>query len=60
MAGKIERDHWHPGFLGAMELEFIEYKRDLVFDGEYQLSKEPLRMDLLIIKKRKDAVVENQ
>ena len=23
MAGKIERDAWHPGFLGAMEIEFI-------------------------------------
>lgn len=29
MAGKIERDHWHPGFLGAMELEFIDYKDEL-------------------------------
>ncbi len=60
MAGKIERDHWHPGFLGAMELEFIDYKDELVFDGEHQLSKEPLKMDLLIIKKKKDAVIANQ
>ena len=31
MTGKIERDHWHPGFLGAMKLEFIDYKDELVF-----------------------------
>lgn len=60
MTGKIERDHWHPGFLGAMELEFIDYKNELVFEGEHQLSKEPLKMDLLIIKKKKDAVITNQ
>lgn len=60
MTGKIERDHWHPGFLGAMELEFIDYKNELVFEGELQLSKEPLKMDLLIIKKKKDAVIANQ
>ena len=53
MTGKIERDHWHPGFLGAMELEFIDYKDELIFEGEHQLSKEPLKMDLLIIKKKK-------
>ena len=60
MTGKIDRDHWHPGFLGAMELEFIDYKNELVFEGEHQLSKEPLKMDLLIIKKKKDAVIANQ
>lgn len=47
-------------FLGAMELEFIDYKDELVFDGEHQLSKEPLKMDLLIIKKKKDSVIANQ
>lgn len=36
-----------------MELEFIDYKDELIFEGEHQLSKEPLKMDLLIIKKKK-------
>ena len=60
MAEKVERDHWHPGFIGAMELEFRNDRSDLDFEREHQLSKEPLKMDLLIIKKRKDAVIENQ
>lgn len=60
MAGKIERDAWNPGFLGAMEIEFIDFKDKLTFEDEHTLSKEPLRMDLLIIKKDKDAVIQNQ
>ena len=60
MTGKIEKDYWHPGFVGAIELEFINDKEVLVFDREHELSKESLKMDLLIIKKKKDAVIENQ
>ena len=61
MADKLERDHWHPGFLGAMEIEFMEYLPErLSFDDEHNLSKEPIRIDLLIIKKSKDVVIEEQ
>lgn len=60
MAEQPSLIHWHPGFQGAMELEFLKYKGQLEFNGEFQLSKEPLRMDLLIIKKQKDIVIENQ
>ena len=35
MADKIERDHWHPAFVGAMEIEFIQYKGMLEFDEEH-------------------------
>ena len=60
MADKIERDYWHPGFLGAMELEFRSYREYLDFQDEHTLSKEPIKMDLLIIKKPKDVVIDNQ
>jgi len=60
MVGKIEKDHWHPGFLGAIEIEFIGYKDNLIFDDEHELSREPLKMDLLIIKKNKGTVIQNQ
>ena len=50
---------WHPGFYGAAELEFISNKGDLEFQREFNLSKEPLRMDLLIIKKLSDVRLEN-
>ena len=60
MSGKIERDHWHPGFLGAMEIEFRSYRKSLDFDDEHTLSKEPIKMDLLIIKKDRNIEVTNQ
>ena len=41
---------WHSGFYGAMELELIAEKGLLEFLREYPLSKEPLRMDMLIIR----------
>ncbi|MDR1175878.1 MAG: hypothetical protein LBK83_10470 [Treponema sp.] len=46
-----ERLKWHPAFLQALQLELIEYKNSLQFKYEYQLTAEPLRVDLLIIKK---------
>jgi len=49
---------WHSGFLSAMKLELSEYKDNLQFICEYQLTTEPLRMDLLIIKKDKDIPIE--
>ena len=51
---------WHPGFYGAAELEFLSNKGDLEFQREYNLSKEPVRMDLLIIKKLSDVRIENE
>ena len=51
---------WHPGFYGAAELELISNKDVLEFQREYNLSKEPLRMDLLIIKKLADVRIENE
>ena len=58
MADKTERLSWHSGFCGAMELEFLQYKGLLDFKREFPLSKEPLRVDLLMIKKVKDAVID--
>ena len=51
---------WHPGFYGAAELEFLSNKGDLEFQREFNLSKEPLRMDLLIIKKLSDIRIKNE
>ena len=51
---------WHPGFYGAAELELIENKVDLEFLREYNLSKEPIRMDLLVIKKLSDVPIRNE
>ena len=51
---------WHPGFYGAAELEFLSNKNDLEFRREFNLSKEPIRMDLLIIKKLADVRIKNE
>lgn len=51
---------WHPGFYGAAEIELISNKGELEFQREYNLSKEPLQMDLLIVKKLADGPIENE
>ena len=57
---RIDSIKWHPGFYGAAALELSANRNDLEFHQEFQLSKEPLRMDLLIIKKITDAVIQNE
>ena len=42
---------WHPGFVAAMNLEFLQNKDDLVFVKEHNLNTKPLEIDLLVIKK---------
>ena len=49
--------HWHPAFLQAIQLELLEYKDSLEFKYEYQLTAEPLRIDLIIIKKPKELAI---
>lgn len=51
---------WHPGFYGAAEIEFVSNKADLEFEREYNLSKEPIRIDLLVIKKLSDVSIVNE
>ena len=49
---------WHPAFLQAIQLELSDYKDSLEFKYEYQLTSEPLRIDLLIIKKPKQLTID--
>ena len=53
-----DKIQWHPGFLGGIELALRKYKSDLSFDSEHPLSKKPLQMDVLIIKKSLDTFVD--
>ena len=55
-----EKLQWHPAFYAATELELRENLDDLEFEPEHNLSKAPLQMDLLIIKKRKDVELKNE
>jgi hypothetical protein len=49
---------WHPAFLQAMQQELADYRESLEFKYEYQLTTEPLRIDLLIIKKTKNINID--
>ena len=62
MAENLEKAaiQWHLGFYGAAEIELISNKDELEFQREYNLGKEPLRMDLLIIKKPANVQIENE
>jgi hypothetical protein len=53
--GKLQ---WHPAFLQAIQMELIDYRDYLEFKYEYQLTSGPLCIDLLIIKKPKDIVIQ--
>jgi hypothetical protein len=53
-----ERITWHTAFYDAIRLEFIHYQDVLEFAIEHQLTREPLRIDMVIIKKKKDALID--
>lgn len=50
---------WHPGFASAVQLELGAYKECLEYEVEHSLNTEPLRIDLLVVKKNPDVVIEN-
>ena len=56
--GKTPLIHWHPAFVEAIRLELDEYRGKLEFHEEFRLSKEPLKIDCVIIKKAKDLVIK--
>ena len=43
-----EKIQWHPAFAAAIGLEFRDDYKDVIIQQEYNLSKEPIRIDLLI------------
>jgi hypothetical protein len=45
------KTQWHSGFVAAIQLELRENRKQLNYDSEHELSKKPLKMDLLVIKK---------
>ncbi len=51
---------WHPAFCSAMELELRENKKDLIYEREHNLSKLPLKIDFLVIKKKTNVIIKNE
>ena len=51
---------WHPAFYGAMHLEFRENKKELEFREEVILNTMPLRVDMLVVKKKFPCKIRNE
>ena len=51
---------WHPAFYAATELELHENIHELEIIPEYNLSKEPIRIDLIIFKNNDNTKIKNE
>jgi hypothetical protein len=49
---------WHPAFVQAIKLELEAHRDAFEFIAEYQLTAEPLEIDMVIIKKAPNLVIE--
>jgi hypothetical protein len=49
---------WHPAFVQAIRLELEQYGDKLEFMPEVSLTAEPLKIDVVVIKKAKDLVID--
>lgn len=58
MAEREGQIQWHQGFYGSVELELRAWQDSLVFEKEHELSKQPVRMDMLIVKKKRDIQID--
>lgn len=57
---KDKKVQWHPAFYGAMHLELRENKDDLEFTEEVILNTLPLRVDMLVVKKKCPCELQNE
>lgn len=55
-----DKIQWHPAFYAAAGLELQEDMDNLELISEYNLSKEPIRIDLLIIKDKNKPRIKNE
>lgn len=60
MKNAPDKLQWHPAFYAATGLEFHEDIERLELKPEYNLSKEPIRIDLLIIKDGSAGQIKNE
>jgi hypothetical protein len=50
---------WHPAFCSAIKLELLENKDDLEYREELGLNSKPILIDLLVITKSPDVIINN-
>ena len=53
-----ERINWHAAFREALQAELIDYRDILEYQEELPLTTEPLRVDLVVVKKKSDAIIK--
>jgi hypothetical protein len=53
-----EKIPWHPAFVQALQLELEDYADELEFKAEYRLTTEPLRIDVVVVKKKPGAAID--
>ena len=49
---------WYPAFFAGLQIELAAERENLVFENEHQLSKKPMEIDILVIKKERDLPVK--
>ncbi|MDR1446205.1 MAG: hypothetical protein LBI90_04835 [Treponema sp.] len=49
---------WHAAFIEAIQMELEQYRDVLEFKPEYPLTAEPLKIDIVIIKKTKNVLID--
>ena len=48
---------WHPAFYAGIQIEVYTESDKLIFESEHNLSKKPMQIDVLIIKKCSDDLI---
>jgi hypothetical protein len=56
---KTQNIQWHSPFRGAIKIELEPYKDILEYIDEKSITKKPLQIDLLVIRKPSDVKIEN-
>lgn len=54
-----QRLDWHSGFEGSLQLSLRNYAADIEIEREHSLSKEPIRIDFLVVKKNTGVIIDN-
>ena len=53
-----KRLQWHPGFFAVLQIELEEERRFLRFYAEYNLTRKPLQIDVLVVRKETGRVIQ--
>ena len=54
---EVDKLYWHPAFYAGLQIEFDEESHKLIFENEHHISKKPMQIDVLVIKKCTDDII---